>query len=130
VHGEQVVATSGVDLAFHGTLRFADDVVAQIDSSFAASRYQRLEALGEEGVLVVGAPWRPDWGGSLAVHRAGGVEQLEPPVGDSFLLELEALADAVAGVSPPLVGRDEALGQARVIDALYRAAEQRAPVAV
>ena len=33
------------------------------------------------------------------------------------------MAAAIAGERPPLLGRDDALGQARAIEALYRAAE-------
>ncbi len=49
VMGEQVLSSTGVDLAFTGILRFPGDVVAQIDCSFAAQERQRLEAIGEEG---------------------------------------------------------------------------------
>ena len=41
----------------------------------------------------------------------------------SYRLELDNLADAVAGRVPQLLGRDDALGQARTIEALYRSAE-------
>jgi len=34
------------------------------------------------------------------------------------VLQLETLADAVAGDTPPRLGRDDALGQARTIHAL------------
>jgi predicted dehydrogenase len=128
VQGEQVLAESGVDLAFHGTLRFPDDVVAQIDCSFATPSFQRLEAVGDEGTLLVEAPWRMDWGVRVAVLRNGGVEEMEVEHGDSFLLELESFAAAVAGERPPLLGRADALGQARTIDALYRSAETGASV--
>jgi hypothetical protein len=40
-----------------------------------------------------------------------------------FVLELDNFTGAVEGRVPPLLGRDDALGQARTIDALYRAAE-------
>ena len=69
MHGEQVVGETGVDLAFHGTLRFEDDVVAQFDCSFALPRFQRLEAVGDDGSLLVEAPWRPDWGGDVLLRR-------------------------------------------------------------
>jgi predicted dehydrogenase len=130
VQGAQVLAESGVDLAFHGTLVFPDDVVAQIDSSFAAPRFQRLEAVGEEGTLVVEAPWRMDWGVRVAILRDRGVQEIEVEHGDSFVLELEGFAAAVAGEAPPLLGRADAFGQARAIDALYRSAESGASVAL
>ena len=49
------------------------------------------------------------------------------PAGSSYRLELENLADAITGAAPALLGREDALGQARTIEALYRsAAENRA----
>ena len=36
---------------------------------------------------------------------------------------LENLADAIAGEGPLLLGREDALGQARTIEALFRSAE-------
>jgi D-xylose 1-dehydrogenase (NADP+, D-xylono-1,5-lactone-forming) len=127
VLGDQVVGETGVDLAFHGTLHFTDDVVAQIDSSFSLPRFQRLEAVGEEGFLLVESPWRPDWGGRVLLRRNGVLTRIEAPTADMFELELENFAAAIAGEAPPLLGRADALGQARAIDALYRsAAEGRA----
>jgi predicted dehydrogenase len=127
VLGEQVLAETGVDLAFHGTMRFPGDVVSQFDASFTVPRDQRLEVVGEEGTLVVEAPWRVDWGGDVLLRRGGEVERIDVPAGDSYRLELENLAAAITGRAPARLGRDDALGQARAIDALYRsAAESRA----
>jgi xylose dehydrogenase (NAD/NADP) len=49
---------------------------------------------------------------------------------DSYRLELENLADAIRGVGEPLLGRDDALAQARVIEALYRSAATGAVVSL
>jgi hypothetical protein len=38
--------------------------------------------------------------------------------------------DAIAGTGPALLVREDALGQVRTIDALYRAAETRASVSL
>src|SRR6185436_20584759 len=65
VRGEQVTGTTGIDMAFHGTLRCANDVVGQFEASFRSPQRQSLEAVGEDGVLVVEAAWRVDWGGSV-----------------------------------------------------------------
>ncbi|MDQ4018846.1 MAG: Gfo/Idh/MocA family oxidoreductase [Actinomycetota bacterium] len=120
--GEQIVAESGVDVAFHGTMRFPDDVVAQFEASFAAPRRQRLEAIGEAGRLVVEAPWRPDWGGDVLLHRDREVEHVEVPEANAYRLEVENLAAAIRGEREPLLGREDAVTQARAIAALYRAA--------
>ena len=131
VRGEQVTGPTGIDMAFHGILRCAADVVGQFEASFRSPRRQRLEVVGEDGVLTVEAPWRIDWGGPVTLaRRAGGevaseVETIPVDTADSYRLELDNLADAVAGSAPQLLGRDDALGQARTIEALYRSAEER-----
>lgn len=130
VQGEQVLGETGVDVAFHGTLRLADEVVAQFDASFVAPRRQELEAIGDEGSLVVEAPWRVDWGGRVLLRRDDEVEEIGVDPADSFVRELENFAGAVTGRAEPLLGRDDALGQARTIDALFRAAETGASVAL
>ena len=50
-------------------------------------------------------------------------EPVDVPEADSYRCELDDFAAAVAGEREPLLGRDDALAQARVIDALYRSAE-------
>ena len=52
-----------------------------------------------------------------------GVERIELEPVDSYRLELENLADAIRGTAPLLLGRDDALGQARAIEALFGSAE-------
>jgi xylose dehydrogenase (NAD/NADP) len=130
VQGEQVLGPTGVDLAFHGTLRFPDDVVAQLDASFVSPMTQRLEAAGEDGTLAVEAPWRTERPGGVVLTRDGEASLVDVPVGSSFVLELENFAASAAGTVSPLLGRDDALGQARAIDALYRAAESGTSVPV
>ena len=130
VRGEQVTGTTGIDMAFHGTLRCAEDVVGQFEATFRSPQRQSLEAVGEDGVLVVEAPWRVDWGGSVTLRRDGATEVVEVEEADSYTLELENLADAIEGRAPALLGRADAVGQARAIDALYRSAESGTRIAV
>jgi predicted dehydrogenase len=125
VFGEQVVGPTGVDVDFLGTMRFPGDVVAQFDASFSLPKRQRLEAVGEEGTLVVEAPWRVDWGGRLLVNG----EPVPVDEADSYRRELQNFAAAVEGRGEPLLGREDALAQARTIEALYRSAESGEAVA-
>ena len=135
VSGEQVTGSTGVDMAFHGTLRCADDVIGQFEASFRSPRRQRVEVVGEEGAITVEAPFRVDWGGAVLLARRDGEALGEPeavdvPRANSYRLQLENLADAVEGRGPQLLGRDDAVGQARTIEALYRAADEGRTVAV
>lgn len=120
--GIQVTGPTGVDVDFYATLRFPRDVVAQIDCSYTLPLAQRLEAVGEEGRLVLEAPWVFDWGGGMNLHRGDEVERIAVASADSYRLELEDFAAAVRGERPPLLEREDALQQARVLDALYRSA--------
>ena len=103
VRGEQVTGSTGIDMSFHGTLRCAGDVVGQFEASFRSPRRQRLEVVGTEGVLEVEAPWRIDWGGAVTLSRRSGgevateVETIPIETASSYRLELDNLADAVAG---------------------------------
>jgi predicted dehydrogenase len=131
VRGEQVTGTTGIDMAFHGTLRCANDVVGQFEASFRSPRRQHMEIVGEDGVLIAEAPWRIDWGGAVTLARradgevATAIETIPVETANSYRLQLDNLADAVAGRAPQLLGRDDALGQARTIEALYRSAAER-----
>ena len=130
VLAEQVVGETGVDMALYGTLRFPREVVAQIEASFLAPERQFLEVVGDGGVLRAFAPWRVDWGGDLVLERDGVSEVVAVREANSYTLELENLAAAVAGHGYALLGRADAVAQARVIDALYRSAAEHAAVAL
>jgi xylose dehydrogenase (NAD/NADP) len=122
--GEQILGPTGIDISFHGTLRFPDDVVAQFDCSFALPRYQRLDVVGDQGWLLVDAPWRTDWEGELLLSHGEHVTRIEVPQADAYRLELENFAAAAADEETQLLGRTDASGQARAIAALYRSAAE------
>jgi predicted dehydrogenase len=115
------VEERGVDTAFAGTLEFAGGVVAQFDCGFRLPTRDELEAIGTEGSIFLDDPWhcrRP----VIELRRDGDVRELALEPVDSYRLELENLADAIDGTAAPLLGRQDALGQARAIEALYRSA--------
>jgi predicted dehydrogenase len=130
VLAEQVVGETGVDMTLYGTLRFPDDAVAQIEASFLAPERQSLEVVGDGGVLRAFAPWRVDWGGDLVLERDGVSDVVAVDEADSYTLQLENFADAIEGREPALLGRADAVAQARVIDALYRSAAEHAAAAL
>jgi len=128
VFGTETRGRTGVDMAFYGTMQFANDVVGQFEASFVAPQRQALEVVGDEAVLMAFAPWRTDWPGELRVVRPQGSDVVPVPSVDAYVLELENMADAITGAAPPLLEGEDALGQARTVDALYRSAESGAVV--
>ena len=119
--GEQVVGETGVDVVFAGTLACADGVVGHFDCGFVLPRRGELEVIGEAGTLFVPDPFHVALPG-IELRREDGVEHIALERANSYQLELENIADAVRGDAPLLLGRDDAVGQARTIEALYRSA--------
>jgi predicted dehydrogenase len=129
VYGEQVAAASRVDELFSGTLRFPGGVLAEIDCGLVLPVRDELEAIGEEGSIFLDDPWhcrKP----VLEVRRDDGTERIELEPEDSYRLQLENMSAAIRGSAEPLLGREDALGQARAIEALYRSADEGRPVAL
>ena len=123
VLGEQTLAPSGVDMTFAGLLRFPAGVIALIASGFT-SEHASLEAIGDAGSLVLRSPWN----GEARSLRLGDREVPVAP-DDPYRLELENMSAAILGEAAPLLGREDALGQARTIAALYESAATGAAVA-
>jgi xylose dehydrogenase (NAD/NADP) len=123
VHGEQVLSASGVDELFVGTMRFPGGVLAEIDCGLVLPVRDELEAIGEEGSIFLDDPWhcrRP----VLELRTEKGTERIELEPADSYQLQLENMSDAIRGRAEPRLGREDARGQARTIEALYRSAEE------
>ncbi|HYI73943.1 MAG TPA: Gfo/Idh/MocA family oxidoreductase [Gaiellaceae bacterium] len=122
VTGHAYTGPSGTDWVFTGAMRFAGDVHALFDCGTSLPERDELEAIGTEGSLFLDDPWHCNEPVIELRRRAGDVERIELERVDSYRLELENLADAIAGDAPLLLGREDALGQARTIDALSRSA--------
>ncbi len=120
---------SGVDVQFAGSMSFPGDVVAQFDCGFTLPGRDELEAVGTEGSIFLDDPWHAR-NPVIELRREDGVEEIVLEPVDSYRLELENLADAIEGRAELLLGREDALGQARTIDALYRSAETGEAVAL
>ncbi len=128
VYGEQVMGGGGVDVRFAGLVRYESGVRGLFYCSFETPGRKELEAIGSEGVLRLRDPWH-GWSGGIELERGEDErEQIEVEPGDAYLLELEDFARAIRGEKEPLLGRADALGQARALAALYRSSEEGRPV--
>ena len=68
-------------------------------------------------------PWQTPLGAGFTITRDGEPEQVTPETVDPYGRELDEMGRAIAGGDPPRLGRADAVGQARTIEALYRAAD-------
>jgi predicted dehydrogenase len=130
VSGEQCIGgdppsrgAGGIDVAFAGVLAFEGDVLAHFDSGFAFSPPDELSLFGELGSMRLADPWHARSPGIELRRGSGAVEHVAIAPANSYRLELENLSAAIRGEGQPLLGRDDALGQARTIAALYASAD-------
>jgi D-xylose 1-dehydrogenase (NADP+, D-xylono-1,5-lactone-forming) len=127
VSAEQVTV-GGVDARTAAVLRFPGDVLGTFDCGMDVAPRAGIEVVGDAATL-----WLPDpWHGpnpEIVVARPGAEpERLRPELVDPYGRELQELSAAIEGGPAPRLGRADALGQARAIDALYRAAAERRAV--
>jgi xylose dehydrogenase (NAD/NADP) len=129
VYGSAWYGPSGTDWVFTGSMRFPGDVLATFDCGTALPNRDELEVIGSEGSLFLDDPWHAD-DPVIEVRRGGGVERVEVEHANSYRLELENVGDAAAGTAELLLGREDAMGQARALEALHRSAQTGTPVSL
>jgi predicted dehydrogenase len=129
VWGEAWYGPSGTDWVFAATLRFPGNVIATFDCGTALPERDELEAVGSEGSLFLDDPWHCNVP-IIQLRREEEVELIELEPVDSYRLELENLSDAIRGEAELLLGREDALGQARALEALHRSATTCAAVSL
>ncbi len=127
VFGQAYIGPTGTDWVFAGAMRFPGDVFAQFDCGTCLPERDELEAIGTEGSLFLDDPWHCR-NPVIELRRDGEVERIELDPTDSYRLELENLSDAIHGEAPLLLGREDAVAQARALEALHRSAESRMQV--
>jgi D-xylose 1-dehydrogenase (NADP+, D-xylono-1,5-lactone-forming) len=129
VTGEQELGGDGIDVAFAGTLRFPGDVIAHFDAGLALAVRDDLEVVGEDGSLFLDDPWHcldP----VIELRRPEGVQLIAIEPVNSYRLEAENMSAAIRGQAQLLLGREDAVAQARAIEALYAAADAGQAVAI
>jgi len=129
VYGEARFGETGTDWAFAATMRFPGDVLAHFDCGTALTERDELEVVGSEGSLFLDDPWRAGRP-VIELRRGGEVERIELEPVDSYRLQLENLSGAIRGEAEPLLGREDALGQARALEALFSSATKGAAVSL
>jgi predicted dehydrogenase len=127
VYAEQVIGPTGVDLRAAAVLRFGGGVLAQFDVGIDMPFRHELEIVGSDGSLFLADPWHAD-APVIELRRNGQVDRISTGPSNAFVAELEDLCAAIRGEADPLLGRADALGQARVLDALLRSAAEGRPV--
>ena len=129
VSAEQVLGGDGVDVVFAATMRHQNDVLSHFDAGLALDSRDVLELVGDAGSILLEDPWHCRHP-VIELRRGADSERIEIEKANSYRLEAENFSAAIRGEAAPLLGRDDAVGQARTIEALYRAAETGQAIAL
>jgi predicted dehydrogenase len=114
---------TGVDRACAGVLGFPSGVVAHFDVGFHSIPTNFIEVIGAKGRIHVASPWWPDQKRAVITVERTGRKPLEVVVrngGWIFTVEADHLADVVARRAKPLIPGANSIGNARVLDAIWR----------
>jgi D-xylose 1-dehydrogenase (NADP+, D-xylono-1,5-lactone-forming) len=122
VRGIEVEGGEGVDVRFTGTMRFGGEVLGHFDCGIDMAMRDELEIVGSSGSLFLDDPWHSLEPVIEVRGPDGAVERVEAERENPYASELRDFATAAAGERPPRFGREDALGQARTIAALYESA--------
>jgi predicted dehydrogenase len=129
VFGSWALGPTGVDETFAGQLVFPDEVLVQIDCGFCAPLRTEVEIVGAEGIIQVPSAWKPKRSCPPRVlRRDGAPTSVEVVAGESYLLEVENLADAALDGRPCRVSLADSRANTAALVALLRSAREGGPV--
>ena len=129
VHAERLVGPSGVDVVFAATMRMPSGVLGQFDCGFLSRHRDELEIVGDEGSLFLDDPWHCR-APVIELRTGGRPELVAIRPDDPYRRELEDVSDAIRGLGGMRGAGDDAVAQARSIEALHEAASTGAGVTI
>jgi predicted dehydrogenase len=119
----------GVDLDIEAEMTFTSGPTAMLRCSMQPQDrqlYRRLRVRGDEGVLEIENPVSPHSGATLSIEAPNApMPQIVSGGDTTFHYQLRHVLEVIAGRAEPLTGGDDAVGNMRAIDAIYRAAGLR-----
>jgi D-xylose 1-dehydrogenase (NADP+, D-xylono-1,5-lactone-forming) len=123
VSGEAVAGGNGVDVRFAGALRFAGEVLGTFDCGFDVPERGSIEVVGAGGTLVAEDPWHGRAPRLTLARPEEAPQEVPVEAANPYRLELEDVSAAIRSGADPRLGRADAVGQARAIEALYRSVD-------
>jgi len=127
----------GVDLDIEAEMAFTSGPTASLRCSMQpqevdqdvgnnGSLHRRLRVHGDDGVLEIENPVSPHSGATLSFEGPNApMPQIVSGGDTTFHYQLRHVLEVLAGRAEPLTGGDDAIGNMRGLDAIYRAAGLR-----
>jgi predicted dehydrogenase len=128
VFGWQVTGPTGVDELFAAQLRFPEDVYAQFDCSVKIPYHVFMEIVGDEATLIIPNPYNPGVKETLYLARGGKTETIAVRGTESYIGEVEDMADAILLGKPSRVSLADSRANTAAILALFESARTGKPV--
>ena len=133
VWGRQITGVTGVDIAFAGQMRFANDVTAQISSGICSPPNTRLVIVGEDGTLELRYPTIPMHVSDQEMKiehttSSGEKKTIVIPVANQYQMEVDALAACILDGAQPVVPLSDSREFLITNLALYESAKIGRPV--
>ena len=128
VFGWQIVGSTGVDETFMAQIRFPDDVLVQFDCSFRIPYHVFMEIIGDTGTLNIPQPFTPKTGENIYLTSDGKTQAIPVKDADTYIGEVEDLADAILLGKPPVVSLTDSRLNIAAILALFESAKTGKPV--
>ncbi|HEV3281852.1 MAG TPA: Gfo/Idh/MocA family oxidoreductase [Acidimicrobiales bacterium] len=124
VSAQAKLQSPDVDRAMSACLQFPAGHTASVHCSMWSSSVLHLAArvVGEQGEMRVFNPISPQYASWLRVRSSGTRRTEIPSRRPTYSFQLDAFCEAVLRDGPVLTGREDAVANMEVIDAVYRAA--------
>ncbi len=130
VFGWQATGPTGVDESFVGQLRFPGGIFGQFDCSMVTPYHVFMEFVGDEASLFIPQPFIPSPRLTLRLTRRGKTETIPVKGPETYIGEVEDMADAILLGKPPVVSLADSRAMAAAILALFESAKIGRPVMV
>lgn len=114
---------TGVDESLVAAMHFPSGIVAHFDVCIRSMGGVFAEVVGTEGTLLTTSPWSPHPEKAELELRCKGKTAETLTVTDGgrvFALQADHLAQVVAGEASPIIPADNAVGNAAVLDTIWR----------
>ena len=135
VFGQMDPTSQGVDLSFHGQMKFSGNRFGQFDCSFAGPLRSEIEIVGSMGSIYIPNPYKPSVNNRIEIRRDGAgegsrIEVLPTADQELYIGEVEDLASAILEGEEPLISLQDSRGNVAAIQALLQSAKENRPVGV
>ena len=117
-----------VDESTVALIRFPDDRLAHLHTSFGEEPTSVLTVFGDDGSIRVTGMYEPQRSSTIEVVRGGKREEMTFEPIDAVAAELEHFSNSVVHDVAPEPSGIEGLTDVRIVEAIYRSARDGRPV--